>query len=135
MPINLDRVHLAIASGVSGVCALCQNFWSAEDRGLDSCGERCGGPMSGGAFDKYKGPITDFSKFCFVCLKPATHAVRAKDNPRVLGCCQSHVGIISKYKPIDKPAVDIVVVSETGSSKVAAETVVPEKIHLKLSND
>lgn len=89
--------------------------------------------MAGGAFDKYRGPLTDFSKICFVCMEPATHAVRAKDNPRVLGCCRKHVEIISKYKPADKPAVDIVIVSEDGPRQVDKDTIIPEKISLKLS--
>src|SRR6267154_2337600 len=98
MPPDISRVRLAIASNVAGVCTLCDWFWAADEKGLSSCGQRCGGPISGGAFDKYQGPVTDFSTFCFVCLGPATHAVRAKDNPRVLGCCKQHIEIISKFK-------------------------------------
>src|SRR3954469_11615002 len=111
MAIDAKKSILAIQDGVSAVCALCEHFWNAVDKQLPSCGQKCGGPMSGGAFDKYKGPITDFSQMCFVCSSTATYAIRAKNNPRVLGCCTSHVDIVKKYKPADQPAVDIVTVS------------------------
>lgn len=135
MPLDYKRVHLAIADGLSGICAMCENFWEAANKGLGSCGQRCGGPISGGAFDKYRGPIIDFSNFCFVCLNQATHAVRTKNNPRVLGCCKQHIEIIAKYKPADKPAVDVVLHSGSESTVLSADEVIPDKISLRLTNE
>src|SRR5580704_18062553 len=107
MPIDPTKAALAIEDGLSAVCAMCENFWSAQEKGLSGCGQRCGGPMAGGAFDKYRGPVTDFSKFCFVCGSKATHAVRATGNVRVLGCCATHIDTVKQFKPTDKDAVNI----------------------------
>lgn len=125
---------LAMSLGLSAVCAHCEHYWSAADKQLPSCGQKCGGPMSGGAFDKYKGPITDFSQMCFVCSQPATYAIRAKNNPRVLGCCSPHIDVVKKYRPVDKPAVSITTISSDGIEQVKDSDLVPDKISIKLTN-
>ncbi len=136
MPLDLSAVRLAIESGTSAVCATCDHYWDAIDRAAPSCGQQCGGPMSGMAFDKYKGPVTDLSRFCFVCMAPPSHAVRAKGNVRVLGCCRQHIDLISKLKPVDKPAVDVITKSADGSStEIASTKVIPDRVKLVLGND
>jgi hypothetical protein len=132
MSIDKNRVHLALANGVSIVCGTCTHFWVAADKQLNNCGQKCGGPMSGGTFEKYSGPITDFSAICFVCGSKSTHAVRAKDSMRVLGCCDKHIDIVKKWKPIDKPAVDIITISKDGTKLVDKDVAEPISISLKL---
>lgn len=132
MPLDPTKVALAVNSGLSVVCATCEHFWAAQDRGSESCGQRCGGPMSGGAFDKYKGPITDFSKMCFRCGAPATHAVRAVGNVRVLGCCREHIEIIQQWKPASGPAVNVVILSPSGDAATDDLPAVPTRIKLRI---
>ena len=132
MPLDTKKVHLAIVNGVSIACATCNHYWNAVDRQLDNCGQVCGGPMSGGTFDKYDGPIKDFSVMCFVCGEPATHAVRAKASVRVLGCCSRHIDIVKKWKPVDRPAVDIVTISKDGTELVDKDIAEQPIISIKL---
>lgn len=132
MPIDQTKVALAIGSGVSLVCAMCENFWSAQDRGADDCGQVCGGPMSGGTFEKYKGPVTDFSQMCFVCGNQARHAVRAAGSVRVLGCCDRHVDTVKSWKPVGRDAVNISILSPTGEKSTDEQAVPPTRVRLKI---
>jgi hypothetical protein len=88
--------------------------------------------MSGGAFDKYRGPVSDFSKVCFVCGDIATHAVRAKGNVRVLGCCPEHVDSVKKFIPEGKPPVSDVLMSKDGATSTDEMPDVKDKVTLRL---
>lgn len=132
MPLDPTKVALAVESGLSAICALCEHFWNANDKGADDCGQQCGGPISGGTFDRYTGPVTDFSKICFRCGGPATHAVRAANSVRVLGCCREHVELVQQWKPVDRPAVNVVVLSPNGEKFSDELPVLPTKVRLKI---
>lgn len=133
MPLKFDDVAIAIQSGVSAVCAMCVNYWNAVDNGAPSCGKRCGGPMSGGDFDKYEGPVTDLSQMCFVCSAPPTNLIRAKNRLRVLGCCDSHIDTVKKFKPADGPAAEVIIKAVDGISVVKDTDIVKDRVKLKLS--
>jgi hypothetical protein len=133
MPVDSKRIYLAVANGLNVACATCTHYWNAVDRQLENCGQKCGGPMSGGTFEKYNGPITDFSVICFVCGDKATHAIRAQSHVRVLGCCEKHIDVVKKWKPIDRPAVDIITISKDGTELIDKDVAEPLNISLKLS--
>jgi hypothetical protein len=132
MPIDPTKVAVAVNDGLSIVCAMCENFWSAHDAGLSSCGKKCGGPMSGGAFDKYKGPIVDFSSFCFVCGDSATHGIRAVGNVRILGCCDKHVDTVKQWKVTDLPPVNISIKSDDVSTSTDEESIPRPRVKLRV---
>ena len=132
MPIDFTKAAIAVSGGLSATCALCEHYHAAADQGASWCGQNCGGPMSGGAFEKYRGPIVDFSKACFVCGSPSTHAIRASGNVRVLGCCTAHVDTVKQWKPVNKPPVNVIILSPT-DEKATDELAVPRtKVRLKL---
>lgn len=132
MPVDPVKSAVAIENGLAAVCAFCEMFWVAQDQGRSGCGQKCGGPMSGGAFDKYQGPITDFSNFCFICGDMATHAIRARGNLRVLGCCSAHVDKVKQWKPVDRESVNITIISDAGQQDTFEVPVPPTKARLKI---
>ena len=87
------RVGLAVQGGVSVVWT-CERYWEGRDRGLlePQCVTQrpCTSPLGGMAFPEYVGPISDFTRWCFVCGATATRALAAKGNPRRVGVCDEH---------------------------------------------
>jgi hypothetical protein len=70
-------------------CATCIHMWQARDRKSDSCGQTsCRGPLWGGDFASYKGPLRAFEAWCFRCGDSSTHGVQV--NSRVFGMCDEH---------------------------------------------
>lgn len=118
MPLDAQRVAIAVAQGLSVVCATCEKYWTARDAGVpdDRClaVDGCGSPIAGDSFHEYRGPMIQFDQFCFVCGNKSTHAVRVADSLRVIGCCGEHIGLVKKLKPKGKNAPSVVVISKDG---------------------
>lgn len=77
------------------VCRTCNKYWKdREQKGpSDPCAatDGCGGPRSGDVYHEYEGPVTDFTRFCFVCgVEPRFH-IRVGPLLRVLGACKVHM--------------------------------------------
>jgi len=119
------KVAAAVGNGLNVVCATCDNYWDARDRGIPEgrclSMDRCGSPIAGDAFHEYKGPMTQFDKFCFVCGNKATHAVRASDHPRVVGICVDHIYLMKKLKPEGKQAPNVVLLSRDGDTEIGED--------------
>ncbi len=130
MPIDVARAAADASRGLAVTCALCVFHHEAADRGQPSCGKQCGGPMSGGAFELYKGPITDFSQQCFACGIVPTHLVRAKNIVRVLGSCQKHTDMIQQYRAVDKPPATIIMISKDGTQ--SSDETIPQARVVKI---
>ena len=99
----MAKIGIAVQSGVSPVCATCSRYWEGRERGLPDpqCTEAgCGGPFAGLTFPKYAGPITDFTKWCFVCSAMATKAVKVGGKPRLIGMCDTHLPMLGKVAPV-----------------------------------
>lgn len=93
--MNIDKVFKAIGSGLSCVCATCDWYWESESRGVVGCRHTdCCGPLGGKTFPRYKGQMTDFSRFCFVCSASSAYGVAVGDSQRILGVCQEHVSVL-----------------------------------------
>lgn len=103
MPLDPVQVVEAMANGVSAVCATCLHYWSAYDKRLDSCGQpKCGGPIGGGTFPSYDGPMKGvLHKFCFVCSAPSKFGIRVNGSPRIIGACPKHIGYVKEYQRAD----------------------------------
>lgn len=76
-----------IATGLSAICAYCENWHDAKERGDKvKCHEDCGGPATGRGFPKYKGPLEGhLAKVCFICGCSATAGVEI--GGRMIGVC------------------------------------------------
>lgn len=98
------RIAQAIQSGVSIVCATCDRYWEGRAQSLPeprcSVQKPCGSPFAGLTFPEYKGPMTDFSAWCFVCGAKATKGVRMKNKSRVIGMCETHIPMLGQMEPI-----------------------------------
>jgi hypothetical protein len=128
LPLDGTKVALAVESGLSIICATCDRYWGARDRGVpgDAClSERpCGGPLAGDTFHNYRGPMTQFDEFCFRCGDRATKVLRVKGHVRPIGCCDTHESMMRKVKPENRPAVNLVIVSNDSvksSEELSAE--------------
>lgn len=130
MPIDPTKVAAAVSGGLSIVCATCENYWEARDRGVsdDAClaKQGCGSPIAGDVFHEYRGPMTQFDKFCFVCGDRATHALRVKPYVRVIGACDDHVDMVDKLKAKGKNPVSISILSD-GGERASKEEQSPSK--------
>lgn len=130
MPLDPMKIAGAIGNGLNVVCATCENYWEARDRGVpdDRCLSKdgCGSPIAGDAFHEYKGPMSQFDQFCFRCGNKATHAVRVSKHPRVIGVCSHHIDLMKTLKPVGKQAPDVVLLSKDGESEIREDDA-PEK--------
>jgi len=98
---------LAMANGVSFVCATCEKFWWGADRGLDGCKAvydktPCSGPLGGRGFPQYEGPLKgNLLAFCFATGQPSTVAVTTPDSLMV-GASEKGLEVLMRYSPEGK---------------------------------
>jgi hypothetical protein len=105
------KIGLAVQNGLSIVCATCKRYWEGRDQGLPEpqCTTKtpCGSPLAGMAFPNYDGPITDFTRWCFVCGQGATHVLQAPGEARQIGVCDEHVNMREEVKPVGVTAAAV----------------------------
>lgn len=125
MPLNAQEVALAVSRGLSVVCSTCEKYWAAREAQVpgDRCFavDGCGSPIAGDVFHEYRGPMSRFDRFCFVCGDKATHAVRVDNSARVIGCCAGHVEMVKTLKAENKPPPNVVLISKDGEEAVRAD--------------
>lgn len=135
MPLDAEKIALAVANGLSIVCSTCENYWKARDMGVPNnrclAQDGCGSPIAGDVFHEYKGPMTQFDRFCFVCGMKATHAVRVDRYVRVVGICSDHVSMVKRLKPEGKRAPNVVLISKDGETEIREDDA-PEKPMIRL---
>lgn len=95
MGLNAAKIGLAVQQGLNVICATCEHYWDAKDRGAELCGKSCGGPVAGKAFPAYKGPIRDMSAQCFVCGEGTVFLVRHP--ARRFGVCSRHERMVRSW--------------------------------------
>lgn len=119
MPLDLVQVGVAMARGLSAVCATCQKYWRAREQGVagDTCLSKlgCGSPLSGNDFHEYEGPVTDFRTMCFVCGKKPSYGVRVKGSVRTVAVCKEHVRMLNELRPEGRHVQAVSVVDARGS--------------------
>ena len=122
MAMDPAKIAIAVSNGLSIVCATCEKYWGARDAGVPDgrclSVDNCGSPIAGDVFHEYRGPMTQFDQFCFVCGDRSSHAVRVNGNVRVIGVCNQHVELIKTLKPQDKQAPNVVLISKDGEKQV-----------------
>ncbi len=103
MTLCLLRISDAMRQGVSAVCSTCTLYWRGREQGIPGhqclATDDCGSPLRGGNFHEYVGPITDLSRWCFVCGCEATHGVKTESNS--VGICKNHVRLLTELRPKD----------------------------------
>lgn len=108
MPLNPVKVALAVQGGLSPVCATCQRYWEGRERNLpgDLCTtpRECGSPLAGMTYPAYLGPITDFTRWCFICSAEATYAVEVPGSTRLCGVCDNHLQALPEMRPVNMRA-------------------------------
>ena len=79
------KVALAVQGGLSPICATCNKYWKAREQNVPDgrclAVDGCGGPLVGDDFHEYEGPMTDFSRWCFVCGEDAHAVVSVNKTP------------------------------------------------------
>lgn len=135
MPLDPVQIALGMSTGLSAVCSTCSLYWEARSRGIPApkclAKDGCGSPLAGDDFHEYKGPITDFRQWCFVCGKQPKFGVRVNNSLRVVGVCEEHRALLDQLKPVGRPAPKKNVVTADG--KDAAIKVRREKPSLAKS--
>lgn len=108
MPVDPKNAAMAMADGLSAVCATCTKYWEAKDKGLSGCNQpECRGPIGGGVFKDYDGPLKDaLARICFVCGSPSKYGIKVSGFQRIIGACKDHISYVRDYK------------SESGSDKM-----------------
>jgi hypothetical protein len=131
--IDPEKIFTAVQNGLSFVCATCERYWEARDKNVpdDMCmaKEGCGSPIAGSDFHEYKGFLTSFDRFCFVCGNQATHNVRVKNSVRVFGSCSECLEMIKTLQPVDGIAPTLKFLDKNGNEVSASGD---GKVHLKL---
>lgn len=114
------KIGLAVQSGVSPVCATCKRYWEGRAQGLPDpkCTTKrpCGSPFAGYDFPEYDGPMTDLSRWCFVCATTATKALKCRSTGRAIGICDEHIEMVGQVEPIglNGTPVNIIIASDKG---------------------
>lgn len=97
--LDTNKIREARSIGLSFICSMCENWHEAVSKNLvDKDGDvlcmkwaSCRGPLDGGAFEEYTGPLgNNVNLYCHVCggesqlrMEVGLHG---KDRP--LGCCK-----------------------------------------------
>ena len=104
---NMDLIKIgnAVKNGLSVVCATCRRYWEGRDRKLPepkcTAARPCGSPFAGMTFPEYKGPINDFTRWCFVCGGKPKYGVKVRNGRRALALCENHIHMLGETTPVD----------------------------------
>lgn len=83
------------------VCSTCEHHKIATGKGLHTCAMDCGGPLVGGAFPMYKGPLAgNLPNWCMICGIRSDAAIRVQANgidKGFVGVCEAHIKTLSEY--------------------------------------
>lgn len=102
--MNPAKIALAVQGGLSVVCSTCTRYWEGRDRGLpgDTCtaSTPCGSPLAGDDFHEYRGPMADFSAWCFICGDDPSCVMQHPGSSRLFGVCERHRLVLPSLAPV-----------------------------------
>lgn len=105
MSLNPAKIALAVQGGLSIVCSTCTKYWEGRDVGLpgDTCTAKtpCGSPLAGDDFHEYRGPISEFSGWCFICGDDPSCAIQHPGSARLFGVCERHKQALPNLVPVN----------------------------------
>ena len=108
MLLDSSKVSLAMATGLSAVCATCEKYWEARDKEVPDnrcmATSGCGSPLAGDDFHEYSGPLKGaLHKQCFVCGGPPAVVVQVGRSIKDIGICRDHVVMFEKVEAVQRP--------------------------------
>lgn len=115
MPVPVDHARALVAQGLAFVCSLCERFWEGRDQGLSVCTAvaGCRGPIGGGAFHEYKGPLTNLESWCFRCGTSATATIEVPGGVQRIGVCRVHLKDLPNWAS-EIPSNKVLVIHNAG---------------------
>lgn len=118
-----------MAQGLSAVCATCQRYWEARDRGIpgDACTTKikCGSPIAGDVFSDYDGPLKSaLHLWCFVCAKRSDFGIQVTGRVGSVGICKDHIHYVEHLRPVGRPETRVEVQAARGE---VPGSVIPSK--------
>jgi len=98
MAVNQTHVGIFRAQGYGFVCSMCEKLHRAYGvgytKGCEAAmkGLDCAGPIAGGDFSLYEGPLTTqtLAALCYRCGVDATKGVQPSSGGKVIGTCDEH---------------------------------------------
>jgi hypothetical protein len=63
--------------------------------------------LAGDDFHEYKGPMTVFDRWCFVCAAEATHGIEVAQKERIIGVCARHLELFKELRPVGKVVLPV----------------------------
>lgn len=113
-----DDAQAARACGFTFVCSMCVKLHAGRRRENASwekarcVGRNCTGPIGGGSYPEYEGPLKETSAFgnhCWACGKESPESFISSNRPghdsgRLIGCCTEHLKLIRENDFDCRPA-------------------------------
>lgn len=101
--ITRDKVLEAMQCGWIFVCAMCNKLWEGVGKDLKKDGGEqrctsltgCASPSYGGNFHDYKGVISNFEGFCYVCGAASDHVIHIDNCNKKIGVCKTHLKLVN----------------------------------------
>lgn len=127
MIFNSDRMMKAQVDGVCFVCRTCSKYYAGESAGLKDiegnvlclAKNGCCGPVGGGSFDEYDGPlIGHLENVCYMCGETnPKYAIKAKKKgAKAVGVCETHIQTVKKLT-VGREGVITVFIAESVAPK------------------
>jgi len=92
---------------LSTVCITCTKFWKAREQNVPEpqclANNGCASPIAGRSFHEYEGPITDFTRWCFVCGVQPSKLIQVTGSARIFGICDEHFSYMQQMQPVAMP--------------------------------
>jgi hypothetical protein len=136
MSISGPAAAAAIKSGLSAICAHCECYWEGFEKGcVCTAAAPCAGPLLGMMFPAYRGPISDFSRLCFVCGGKPAYQIRAGPTVSIsksVGVCAKHLHMVTK-KEGRRSSPSVVPAGPGLERALAPRLVAPEELGLPSS--
>lgn len=99
------KIALAVQNGLSPVCATCERYWEGRAKNLPdgrcTSTSGCGSPLAGDVFTDYKGPLSEFTRFCFMCPSESEFAIAVPGKRRLIGVCEHHAQRLHEMTPFN----------------------------------
>ena len=120
MTVGNAGVSKLRGDGYSHVCSMCEHMHKALAEGRGLCGqENCAGPIGGGSFPKYVGPMSRdaIARSCFACGKEANKILLTPDG--FVGSCNEHLRWVSLSQAKSEPIETLTPASEAEADGVS----------------
>ena len=113
--MNWERIQAEMKNGLALACASCKHYWEGREKGLSGIDcttpGPCGGPSAGLGFPHYKGPVSDFSQWCFACGSRPDLGIKVSTSERIFGICREHLWLLDRIQANNPNAAVLNVVS------------------------